>query len=180
MIILCNTKPMPDSHGRRFIPVAFLLTQVGSGAARRFAKTLEPLNFAPPDAGILRLLARLPGLSQRELAAQLDMHASRLVGVIDALEKRGLVAREPNATDRRVYSLNLTDAGREALGAIGAASRAHNEDICADLSETEREQLGAALEKIAARLGLRPGIHPGYRDLGKRGAPVDSAAQPDE
>jgi DNA-binding MarR family transcriptional regulator len=172
---------MFDSHRGRVIPVAFLLTQVGSGAARRFAKALEPLNFAPPDAGILRLLARSPGISQRELAAQLDMHASRLVGVIDALERRGLVAREPNATDRRVYSLHLTDAGREALAAIGAASRAHNDYICADLSEAEREQLGAALEKIAARLGLRPGVHPGYRDLGKRGAPADSAAtQPDE
>ena len=172
---------MPDSHSGRFIPVAFLLTQVGSGAARKFAKALEPLNFTPPDAGILRLLAPSPGLSQRELAAQLDMHASRLVGVIDTLEKRGLVAREPNATDRRVYSLHLTNAGREAMGVIGAAARTHNEDICTGLSEAEREQLGAVLEKIAARLGLRPGVHPGYRDLGKRGAPGDSAkVQPDE
>jgi DNA-binding MarR family transcriptional regulator len=164
---------MSDSHSGRFTPVAFLLAQVGSGAARQFAKALEPLKFAPSDAGILRLLARSPGISQRELAAQLDMHASRLVGVIDELEKRGLVAREPNAEDRRVYSLHLTDAGREALAAIGAAARAHNEEICAGLSESEREQLAATLEKIAARLGLRPGVHPGYRDLGKRGAPTE-------
>jgi DNA-binding MarR family transcriptional regulator len=166
---------MLDLHHGKFVPVAFLLAQVGAGAARQFAKSLEPLQFAPSDAGILRLLSRSSGISQQDLARQLDMHASRLVGLIDALEQRGLVAREPNPTDRRVYSLRLTEQGQEALGAIGAAARAHNEAICACLTDTEREQLRATLEKIANTLGLRPGIHPGYRDLGKPTVATDSA-----
>jgi DNA-binding MarR family transcriptional regulator len=170
---------MYDSHPGRFGAVAFLLAQVGAGAARQFAKALEPLQFAPSDAGILRLLARSAGISQQDLARQLDMHASRLVGLIDALEQRGLVAREPNPADRRVYSLRLTEAGQEALASIGAAARTHNEAICAGLAETEREQLGVALEKIARTLGLRPGVHPGYRDLGKGGVTDPAkAAQP--
>ncbi len=159
---------MSESRLGKHAPVAFLLAQAGAGAARQFAQVLEPLKFTPPDAGILRLLGRSPGLSQQDLAKRLDMHASRLVGVIDALEKRGLVAREPNPEDRRVYALRLTDAGREALAAIGHVARAHNEEICSGLSDAEREQLRALLEKIAGRLNLRPGIHPGYRDLGKR------------
>lgn len=166
---------MSEPRPGKFISVAFLLAQVGAGAARRFAKALEPLNFAPSDAGILRLLARSPGTSQRELARQLEMHASRLVGVIDALENRGLVAREPNPVDRRVYSLHLTDAGHEALVAIGLAARAHNEAICSGLTEEEREQLGVALKKIAATLSLQPGVHPGYQDLGKGGVSMGSA-----
>jgi DNA-binding MarR family transcriptional regulator len=168
MIILCNTTPMSDSHRGRFIPVAFLVAQVGAGAARQFAKALEPLHFVPADAGILRLLSRSPGVSQQDLAKRLDMHASRLVGVIDALEKRGLVAREPNPQDRRLYALQLTDAGHKALAAIGNAAHAHNEAICSDLSEAEREQLGAMLERIAGQLHLSPGVHPGYADMGKR------------
>jgi DNA-binding MarR family transcriptional regulator len=166
---------MSDTHSGRHAPVAFLLAQVGASAARRFAKAMEPLNFAPSDAGILRLLGRSPGISQQELAKRLDMHASRLVGVIDSLEQRGLVAREPNPEDRRVYSLNLTHGGREALKAIGVVARAHNEDVCAGLSEAEREQLGALLEKVAVRQGLTPGVHPGYRDMGRSGAPADCA-----
>src|ERR1700723_1340883 len=110
--------------------VAFLLTQVGSSAAREFAKILEPLNFAPPDPGILGMLAPAPGMNQQELANRLGMHASRLVGVLDALEKRGLVAREPNPADRRFYSLSLTTAGRQALALIGMASQTHYESIC--------------------------------------------------
>ena len=124
-------------------PVSFLLAQVGAIAARQFANALEPLKFAPSDAGILRLLGRSPGMSQQELAKKLDMHASRLVGVIDALEQRGLVAREPNPEDRRLYALHLTGAGTEALAAIGVVARKHNEAICAGLNEMEREQAGS-------------------------------------
>lgn len=165
---MCNTFYMSEFRFGKQTSIAFLLAQVGAGAARQFAKALEPLSFSPSDAGILRLLVRSPGISQQELAKRLDMHASRLVGVIDALEKRGLVAREPNPEDRRVYSLHLTAAGQEALSAIGTVARAHSENICAGLSEEEQLQLGAALEKIASQLGLRAGVHPGYRDLGNR------------
>src|SRR5580658_6292581 len=96
-------------------PVAFLLSQVGASSARRFAKALEPLEFAPWGAGILRLLSRMPGISQQELAARLETHASRLVGMIDELEKRKLVMREPNPEDRRLYRLRLTEAGERKL-----------------------------------------------------------------
>lgn len=156
---------MHETHARRQTPISFLLAQVGAAAARRFARELEPLQFSPPDAGILGLLNRAPGISQQELAARLEMHASRLVAVIDALEERGLVAREPNPEDRRVYRLRLTDAGNEALAAIGKVARAHNEWICEGFTSAEREQLAAMLEKLAERQGLQPGIHPGYRNL---------------
>jgi DNA-binding MarR family transcriptional regulator len=159
---------MSNAQLAKHVPVAFLLAQVGGCAAREFAKALVPLNFSPPDAGILRLLGRTPGISQQELATRLDMHASRLVALIDDLEKRGLVAREPNPADRRVHSLRLTPAGNEALAAIGMVARAHNETICAELDKNEREQLAALLEKIAVQQGLQPGIHPGYKDIGTR------------
>jgi len=135
---------------------AFLLAQVGSLAAQEFAKLLLPLKLTPADAGILRFLGRSPGISQQNLARALDMHASRLVAVIDALEKRALVVREANANDRRIYSLRLTDAGSEML---------HNESMCAGLNSAERTQLTELLQRVVAHHGLLPGIHPGYKDL---------------
>lgn len=147
--------------------VAFLLAQIGTRAAQRFAEVLAPLRFTPPDAGILRLLSRSPGISQQELASRLDMHASRLVAVIDSLESKGLVAREANANDRRIYALQLSDVGRAALAEIGKVARAHDEAICAGLDAVEREQLAALLQKVAAEQGLAPGVHPGYRTMGE-------------
>jgi DNA-binding MarR family transcriptional regulator len=145
--------------------VAFLLAQVGAQGAQRFAAALGPLNFTPPESGILHLLSRTPGISQQELASRLGMHASRLVALIDALEKRRLLTREENAADRRIYSLQLSSAGVDALAAIGRVARAHNEAMCAALDTNEREQLAVLLKKIAAQQGLAAGIHPGYRRL---------------
>jgi DNA-binding MarR family transcriptional regulator len=159
---------MSNSQRRGGPPVAFLLAQVGASAARRFAKALEPLELAPSDAGILRLLSRVPGISQQELAKRLEMHASRLVSVIDALEKRGLVVREPNPEDRRVYSLRLTEVGQRTLAEIGQVAQAHSREVCAGLDEDEVRLLGELLEKLAGLHGLRPGIHPGYREMGYR------------
>jgi DNA-binding MarR family transcriptional regulator len=150
--------------------VAFLLSQVGASSARRFAKALEPLEFAPWGAGILRLLSRMPGISQQELAARLETHASRLVGMIDELEKRGLVMREPNPEDRRLYRLRLTEAGERKLAEIGKVAEAHNREVCAGLEEKEIQQLGLLLGKLAALHGLTPEVHPGYRDIEGRGA----------
>jgi DNA-binding MarR family transcriptional regulator len=146
--------------------VAFLLAQVGASSAKRFSNALAPLKLAPCDAGILRQLARTPGVSQQELANRLDMHASRLVGLIDALEKHGLVVREPNPQDRRLYSLRLTEGGEQTLGEIGRIAQAHNREVCAGLGEEEVHQLAALLEKLAEQHGLKPEIHPGYREMG--------------
>lgn len=154
---------------KQTMTIAFLLAQLGARAAQEFGKALEPLNFTPPEAGILRLLSRSPGLSQQELARRLGMHASRLVAVIDALEGRGAVERVTNPSDRRLHSLELTAKGKESLGAIGKAAQAHEEAICTGLSDAERAQLRGLLEKIAGGLGLVPGIHPGYRTLGAKG-----------
>lgn len=158
------------SQERPPLRVAFLLSQVGGLSAQVFAELLKPLRFVPAEAGILRLLDRSPGISQQDLAGRLNMHASRLVAVIDTLEERGLLARETNDNDRRIYCLRLTSAGREALAAIGRVARAHEEAICGGLSAAEHAQMAELLRKIASHHGLEPGIHPGYKTLGAKKA----------
>jgi hypothetical protein len=128
--------------------VAFLLAQVGARAALEFAKALIPLRLAPCDAGIVRLLNYSPGIRQQDLARKLDLHARRLVAVIDALLDR------------------LTSGDGEMLRAIGEVARAHNEAICFGLDTAESAQLAGPLQRIAVRHELAPSVHPGYRDLG--------------
>src|ERR1700761_1574426 len=119
--------------------VAFLLSQLGARAAQEFTRLLEPLGLAPADAGILRLVGRSEGISQQALAAALRMHASRLVALIDDLETRGLLVREAHPSDRRLYSLALTDKGKEILLAIRGVSDEHNRLMCAALTRSETE-----------------------------------------
>ncbi len=150
---------------------AFLLSQVGAHAAGRFADWLAPLGLKPPHAGILRALARAEGLSQQALGDALGTLPSRLVGLLDEMEGRGLVERRDRPGDRRSYSLHLTDAGREALEQIVRAARQHQDDLCAALDESEREQLAGYLRRIAEQQRMTPGIHPGWKlqDVGRPG-----------
>lgn len=148
----------------------FLLAQVGAHAAQRFGERLKPLGFAPYHAGVLRMLANSPGISQQDLAKALKMHASNLVNIVDEMEERGLLERKPSQTDRRLYALHLTDRGKETLAKIGEAAREHGRTLLAALTEQERMELVRLLEAIAGEQGLAAGIHPGYAIMDKRAA----------
>jgi DNA-binding MarR family transcriptional regulator len=149
--------------------IDFLLAQVGAHAAAKFAERLESLKLTPAQAGILRVISREGGLSQQALSDLLGVFPSRLVMLLDEMERSGLIERRASATDRRVYALHLTSQGKETLQAIGRIVRQHQDALCAALSASERETLAKLLLRIAEEQQLRPGIHPGYRRLGKRG-----------
>lgn len=146
---------------------AFLLAQVGAHAASQFAERLGVLELTPADAGILRLLHAAAGLSQQELAARLQIHPSRLVAILDNLEKRGIVERKANSDDRRLYSLHLTKAGVAALEEIGNMAREHQDALLSSINREERNTLASLLLRIADQQGLVRGVHPGYQRLGR-------------
>src|SRR4051794_16285298 len=143
--------------------LAFLLSQVGAHSAARFAERLEPIGFKPYHAGILRAIRQADGLSQQALGERLGMYPSRLVALLDNLERRGLVDRRDSPADRRTYSLHLTESGREALEQIDRVAREHGLLLCAALDEAEQSQLAGLLGRIAAEQRLTPGVHPGFR-----------------
>ena len=158
---------------------AFLLAQLGAHAASQFAERLRVLDLAPADAGILRLLRVASGLSQQELAVKLKIHPSRLVAILDNLEKRGFLERRPNPDDRRLYSLSLTQTGEELIGRIGKVAREHQDALLAALSDEDRAALGSLLLSIADQQGLARGVHPGYRLIGASKRPAANGAQED-
>jgi DNA-binding MarR family transcriptional regulator len=147
---------------------AFLLAQIGAHAATQFGEKLKGLRLIRPHAGILRLIGLTPGLSQQELAARLAILPSQLVALLDELEERDLIERRQDATDRRTYALHLTPSGRDVTEQIGRIAREHDDTICAALDIHERQQLNALLGRIAEQQGLTPGVHPGYRKLGRK------------
>jgi DNA-binding MarR family transcriptional regulator len=152
---------------------SFLLAQLGSHAAAKFSERLEPLGFAPHHAGILRILAQNPGVSQQDLAKTLNMHASRLVGILDELQQRNLLERRPSDRDRRLYALHLTANGEKALRQIGETAREHHHAMMTGLSHDQQKHLAELLEIILQNQGLNRGVHPGYRRLGSTGPRAD-------
>ena len=80
---------------------------------------MAALDLTPPECGVLGILSGRPGMSQQQLSETLGMIPSRVVPLVDGLEDAGLVQRARDDTDRRRNALQLTDAGRRALTAIG-------------------------------------------------------------
>ena len=159
------SRPSPSRQERKRTDIAFLVAQLGAYAAERFGERAAALDFTRPQAGLLRLISREPGLSQQAVARRLGTPPSRLVALVDGLEQRGLIERRRNPGDRRNYALHLTAAGEQAMAALSQATLEHEQAISAPLTQAERAQLSKLLGKLAAAHGLVPGIHPGYRNL---------------
>ena len=143
---------------------AYLLSQVGAHSSRRWHERLEPLGLDPRAVLVLRHVGAEQGRTQASLAASLGVPPSRIVGIIDELERRGLVERRANPSDRRAHALRLTRRGREVLEEVMAVSKAHEADICAGVSEEDRRQLIKLLSIIASEQGLSTGGHPRFSE----------------
>ena len=144
---------------------AFLLAQIGSHAAARFAERLAALGITPAHAGLLRVIAASDGASQQQVALTLGMFASRMVALVDELQERKLVERQSNPEDRRTYSLALTSEGRRVLDAIGRVAREHQEVLLSALTKAERDSLAELLLRVADQQGLVRGVHPGFAGM---------------
>jgi DNA-binding MarR family transcriptional regulator len=72
---------------------------------------------------------------------------------IDALERDGMVRREPDPQDRRVKRLSITEAGLAATAATEPVRLALVEQIFGSLDAEERDRLKRTLAKLAAAIG---------------------------
>ena len=76
-------------------------------------------DLSPSQFNVLNLLHSHPeGLTQTDLGRQLLTHRSNVTGLVDRLEKRGLVQRKESSADRRVYRVVLTREGERLLASI--------------------------------------------------------------
>jgi len=114
------------------------------------------------------------GITQQALARTMRIVASRLVVLVDEMERRGLIERRQNPEDRRSYALYVTENGRSMLEAVGRIAREHSKTLLAAISEDERRQLASLLQRIADEQGLTRLVHPGYRDSCQAGTAISN------
>ena len=143
---------------------AFLLSQIGFHAAYEFGVLLSQVDLNPKDAGILRMLGATPGLTQQALSEKLKIFPSRLVQLLDSLEKRGLIIRKKSLSDRRSHSLELTEAGISTLANVGQITKRLEEGLFQGLTPDELAGLIQVLQKIVVNQGLGHGAHPAFRN----------------
>ena len=97
----------------------------------------------------LSQLADRPAGTQLALATAMSYDKTRLIALLDDLERGGLVTRTPDPADRRARIVELTAAGRKRHAAARADIRAMEDELLGDLSATQRTLLRQTLAELA-------------------------------
>jgi DNA-binding MarR family transcriptional regulator len=114
-----------------------------------------------PQLAALALLAHAGPVSLGELGERMHTGASTLTGIVDRMEREGLVARERSAEDRRVWRVTLTARGRSLAAQLESTPGAIVREALGTLSPTERRELSRLLAKLAGAVdaqGRRSGL----------------------
>ncbi|WP_107423072.1 MULTISPECIES: MarR family transcriptional regulator [Streptomyces] len=112
--------------------------------------------FSRPEFDILSALRREDrDLTPGRLARETYASGTAVTKRVRTLEERGLVERRPDARDRRVAHLSLTERGRELVDRILPEQVAFERSLLAGLGEEERDGLARTLGELLRLLESR-------------------------
>ena len=140
--------------------LGFLIHDVSRLRRSAFDRCLKPLNVTRSQWSVLAYLSREDGMTQSQLAEELGLGKVAVGGLIDRLEKSGLVRRDADADDRRVNRVFLQPKSQQLIARMRKASHKLNQQILAGLT-------GANLEMTAKMLSAMKRNLLGYLDGNK-------------
>lgn len=126
-----------------------ILNQFAEMSARFFAEYDQVAahhRLTGSQARMLTLVTDEP-MPMSQLAGRLKCEPSNITGLVDRMEKRGLVTREPDAKDRRIKLVTPTPDGREIAARIWTELD-YAANPLAGLAQEERETLRDLLRKV--------------------------------
>jgi MarR family transcriptional regulator, organic hydroperoxide resistance regulator len=99
---------------------------------------------------VLTALAEQPVRTQAALAQSIGADKSRIIGVLDELQDRGLIQRRPDPADRRVHLLSLTKTGSRLRESVRDAIQRNEEElVLAVLPDADRAAFVRALQILS-------------------------------
>jgi len=130
--------------------LGYLLKHAALRLATLTDASLTPLGIDSKDLGAIRVLARREPTSQLQVAQTLGIDRTTMVALLDALERQGLVTRQPDPDDRRRNLVELTNVGTETYEAGEAIRKAVEAEFLTPLDQGDGEQLRDALRALMA------------------------------
>jgi DNA-binding MarR family transcriptional regulator len=112
------------------------------------SESLRQWDINPSQARALRVLVRHGLMRLSDLSEHLHIAARSTTEVVDGLQAKGLVERQPDPNDRRATLVALTEGGHQVGEAIRAARGSDAERVFDRLSATDRAELTRILRKL--------------------------------
>lgn len=144
-------RELPDVAGIR---LCFQTLSLASAIDRDCATLLAPHGLSEGRFVILFLLdATNEGLAPNTLAEQAGVTRATVTGLLDGLEREALIERQADTHDRRALRIRLTHKGKQVAKQVFDQHGRWIAGLFGNLSMSERKQLAAILDKVAANLG---------------------------
>jgi MarR family transcriptional regulator for hemolysin len=131
-----------------------------------FDSRLEPLALNLTQASLLGYVAEFGSTTQTQLADRLGIGRASIGAVVDQLEARRLVARQPNPADRRVWLVAITPEGSTTAVEIGHVDAALRSELRRGIGREERQALAWVMTRLQHNLQAAianppdPTLHP--------------------
>lgn len=142
---------VPDG-GAESLSVGYLARYAHRALVKALADELEPHGILTTQWSVLRILWDIEGLTQVELAERMRVEKASLTGVLDAMERRGLIIRERNTDDRRKINITLTAQGRRLKPQLLPHAAKINRKATRGMTEAETLELRRLLAKLIQNL----------------------------
>lgn len=129
---------------RNWFRLGYLIHDVSRMRQTAFDQAMKPAGLTRSQWWVLANLVRQdagPDINSSDLAKMLDIGKVTLGGIIDRLEATGLVERLPDAHDRRVKNIVITQKGRETVTKMRGIAEELNQKICSGLTDEDIEVL---------------------------------------
>jgi DNA-binding MarR family transcriptional regulator len=121
--------------------------------SRRLTKDVAARHgLTGPQLTVVKMLEALGDLSLSRLSEKIRAQNSTVTGIVDRMEREGLVVRTRSATDRRVVHIQLTEKGTELASEVKVEPIAIFRDALSSLSRDEMRDLLRILTKLANRV----------------------------
>jgi DNA-binding MarR family transcriptional regulator len=147
--------PARNSPAVEQVDTSYLESLIGYNARRAalavievFLQRMAVYDLRPVDFSVLSLITHNPGITSRQLCTALGILPPNLVGMINALEKRELIERQPHPRDGRAMGLHLTPGGEKLMRNAERTAAQLEAEVAARLSATETRTLIKLLKKI--------------------------------
>ena len=106
-----------------------------------------------PRFDLMAQLERAPqGLKMGELSRRMLVTGGNVTGIVDQLERAGLIARTEDPADRRAYRVKLTKEGRRLFAQMAAEHEAWIVELFAAIPKREQRLLTESLSRLRAQL----------------------------
>lgn len=128
--------------------LGFIVHRTDQRMKNNLLRNFKSYGVTPEQWGILNQLCEQDGITQKELSERTFKDQPTVTRILDKLEKKGIITRQPSPDDRRAFLVFLTDKGRNLRDELEPIAIKTLEKALNGFTEEEIKQLKALLNRV--------------------------------